>query len=400
MSVMVRRGPVALLTCLLALVLSAAPAAALDGADELHDGWFTISDEAGNELLLTGLQVEVGDGFIAADNREYKVVAVTGRTAVARLVGQVSLALSAEEEALLALPSRPWYAGLFDWTLARRVAEQEDLRREPLQVRPRKDRVAIYHTHSGESYEPSDGTDQKEGRGGIYQVGTALRQALEEHNFEVIHDQTNHLPHDAAAYSRSRRTVLQLLTRQQPAAIFDLHRDTTPPAAYHAKIKGQDVAQVMLVVGRQNPNMQTSLAWAKKLKAAADAKYPGLVRGIFFARGHYNQDLYPRLALLEMGAHQSPREHAEAGARLLAGIVPDVVGAAAGGGPARGGGGAAEGRSGMRQSIWLVVLAVVGAGVFLVLSSGGFAQAGKRLGNMRQEVAGFWGRNRRRSGPQ
>lgn len=41
----------------------------------------------------------------------------------------------------------------------------------------------------------------------------------------------------------------------------------------------------MIVVGRSNPNFETNLGFAAQIKDAADALYPGLMRGIFYWSG-------------------------------------------------------------------------------------------------------------------
>ena len=49
--------------------------------------------------------------------------------------------------------------------------------------------------------------------------------------------------------------------------------------------------------------------------------YPGLVKGIFYARGNYNQDLSPLNLLLEAGAHTNSRDAAIRGISLFAEVV-------------------------------------------------------------------------------
>ena len=62
--------------------------------------------------------------------------------------------------------------------------------------------------------------------------------------------QGNPYPHDAGAYDRSRRTAEELL-QENPDALFDVHRDAVPAEEYTAKVDGEQVAQIQLVVGQQ-----------------------------------------------------------------------------------------------------------------------------------------------------
>ena len=133
-----------------------------------------------------------------------------------------------------------------------------------------------------------------------YSLGTALSVAIYatvlQTNVAIssVSVSYTHLnPHDINAYSRSRRTSVQAL-KDTPEAIFDIHRDSAPLSAYMTTINGVETAQVMIVIGRSNPNMNANLEFARQIKATADKIYPGLMRGIYMGRGDYNQDLYPR----------------------------------------------------------------------------------------------------------
>jgi stage II sporulation protein P len=107
---------------------------------------------------------------------------------------------------------------------------------------------------------------------------------------------------------------------------MDLHRDATPPDEYQAKVEGQEVTKIKLVVGRQNPNMKTNLEFAKKIKAVMDEKKEGLSNGIFLGKGDYNQDLNPRAVLLEVGSHTNKKDEAQNGVELFAETIPVVLG--------------------------------------------------------------------------
>ena len=46
--------------------------------------------------------------------------------------------------------------------------------------------IAMYVTHSDESYVPSDGTQSVNGQGGIYDVARDFRDALQQQGIDVI----------------------------------------------------------------------------------------------------------------------------------------------------------------------------------------------------------------------
>jgi len=330
--------------------------------------WSTIFDEQTNApVWYTGWMVEPGDAFITEDNKKYEVVRADGNNAWARYVESIQISAYLPTE-------RPFWSRLAA-RLPGYVAVQEQ---------PRK--IAIYHSHSDESYIPSDGTESRaEGGGGIYKVGAALASSLQAQGIQVTQSPANHNPHDDNAYDRSRRTAMTMISQLRPDAMFDVHRDAAPPEAYKANINGQDVTKVQLVVGKYNPQVKANEDFALKVKATSDQKYPGLVKGIFYAKGgDYNQDLNPRNILLEVGAHTNDRAAAERGVALMGNIIPTAVYGGGGGGggtaaPAGAPAAAAPGVSGATKAIgWIVGIAAIGGIAFLILSSGSTKDAGAK----------------------
>ncbi len=267
--------------------------------------YFTLIDENSNVIHLTGMMVNKGDEYISADNSRYRVVDIVGHTARCVYQGKEKMPVIDDSPRNNALG----YSGT---RLAPVAANKTPT-------------VAIYHTHSDESYVPGDGTESVNGKGGIYNVGQALSNRLQQLGFNVQYNHNNHNPHDVNAYSRSRKTAASLL-KQRPDVILDVHRDAVPAEQYRTQVKGQEVTKVKLVVGNQNPNMKTNLEFAKRMKAVMDKKTPGLSNGIFIGKGDYNQDLSPRAMLIEVGAHTNNKNDATEGVMLFADTLPTVFG--------------------------------------------------------------------------
>ncbi len=146
--------------------------------------------------------------------------------------------------------------------------------------------------------------------------------------------------------------------------------DATPPEVYETEIEGLPSTKVRIVVGRQNQNRAANLEYAKRIKAVADKFFPpGIIEGIFDARGgNYNQDLGPKMILLEFGSHTNRLDEAEQAAEFFAKVIP----AAAGLTTAERGGGAAEqvGSAAFKSLLWLVGIAVVAVLGFQLISQG------------------------------
>ncbi|NLN15791.1 MAG: stage II sporulation protein P [Firmicutes bacterium] len=329
-----------------------------------HGTYMRMIDEEGNVLLVSARSIEPGDQYLTADNRLFEVIAVEGEVARAKFVEQVEL------------PTDRYYLSDF---LEAAVGK----RREPRGI-------GIYHTHNAESYVPTDGTHSINGKGGIHQVGKALAAALRERGIPVFHDESLHLPHNRGAYRRSRATVLRLI-RKEPDAIFDVHRDAAPPDQYAVEIEeGVWVTGVQLVVGRANQNFAVNRQYAQSLKRIADMVYPGLVKGIYFGRGNYNQDLTPLNVLLEVGAHTNSRDAAERGIGYFADVVDfyfygprdDPRTASPFGGP-RGGI-----RAALRTLVAIVAVFLLGGFAFVLINSGSWDEAKKRLRSYWQRLLG------------
>ena len=162
--------------------------------------------------------------------------------------------------------------------------------------------------------------------------------------------------------------------KDRPQALFDVHRDAGPAEPYLEEISGQTVARAMIVVGRTNPKYSANLDFARRLMSAVNSKYPGLVKGIFMGKADFNQDLYDRSLLLEMGTEKTSKDSAEKGVSLIGGVVPSLLGAAAG----------PSGGSTGRSIAWILGLAVAGTFIYLWVSTGSWDE-------MRSKILSWFG---------
>ena len=191
--------------------------------------------------------------------------------------------------------------------------------------------------------------------------GATWKQEFEKRGITVDLSYDNHNPHDSQAYVRSRRTATKLL-RNRPLVVLDVHRDAVPEHEYRATVEGKELSKIQLVVGRQNQNRDANLEFAKTIKNEADRQYPGLVKGIFDAKGNYNQDLAPRSILLEFGTHETSLGMAEKAADLISDVLPAAAGAAT----------KPMGTSGYRTVLWIIGLVVAAAIAFVVMNAMGW----------------------------
>lgn len=306
----------------------------------------SVYDQDGNYIFATAMGVVKGDRYINEDNVEYVIEAVNGNRAIARRVGKVDLLEGTGKELSALTPL---------------AAEGKKL-------------IGLYFTHNDESYKP--GPEVIQGRGEIHNVGQALQSALEEKGIRVVRSDNLHLPHDGAAYERSRATALALL-KQRPDAIFDVHRDAVPRKEEYLKtVDAKQISQVRLVVGRQNPNRGVNDGFARQLKAIADKQHPGLIKGIFYGSGSYNQQLSPRALLFEFGTHVTTKEQAQESTRMLADSI-NLLLYGAGGKNVR----ARENPSAFSTIAWIVGIVIIGLLAYLFVNEGSWEGVVKRIKN-------------------
>ncbi|MBQ2956588.1 MAG: stage II sporulation protein P [Clostridia bacterium] len=335
---------------------------------------YRMIDLNGEYITSRAGRIYVNDEYISSDNRLYVVVQVDDaqHTAVAAHVGDeppVNLTKAQEVFAAAAADAGP-----------RRL-------------------ICMYSTHSDESYVPTDGEASLLEDAGIHDVTAAFKKELEKYGIEVILDTTSHLPHDAKAYSRSRRTAEELM-KESPDALLDIHRDGIPDKSeYETEVDGEETSKIRLLVGRSNPNADANREFAKQIKEVADEKYDGLIKDIFIGKGNYNQELYPQAILLEFGTHTLDKDLVLNSTPLMADVMNTVLyGDSASASPSdETSSNDEKNKAGGSGILWLVIVAAVGGLVYALISTGTLGNLGSKLKSGFNEVTGgALGKNKKR----
>ena len=358
------------LTAAVLLTLCLLPAS---GLAQEEDGVYTLLSPGGGTLTQYAGVPDAGDEYISGDNRHYRVTRVDQEacTAQTEFLGEFSL------------PDVGW------------------LDDDAQPVAAAKKAVALYCTHSDESYVPTDGASSIEKRGGIYDVAECLKKALEKQGVTVYYSDENHFPHDAGAYRRSRSTAASL-AEEGVDAIFDVHRDGIPDASqYESEINGQEMTKVRLLVGRGNQNAEANKQFAAQIKAVADKLYPGLVKDIYLGKGSYNQDLMSQSVLLEFGTHVSDKEEAISSTDFMANVLSRTLYGGVSGAAGSGKSGTKENTGGWTGTAWLVGFLILGALLYAILSTGNGRDALHKWKRTFQEMTGgFFGDHRGDNDPE
>lgn len=339
---------------LLAMLCAALPARAL--AENDGDCIYTLRNADGETITRRAGRMYEGDEYISADDILYRIGFVDDEKCIA----------TAEEIGPAALDE-----AAFSAFMQARAAEKGDA--EKL--------ICMYSTHSDESYVPGDGASSLWENAGIYDVGNALKENLEKRGITVEYSQDSFLPHDAAAYKRSRATVEEYV-KQAPDAIIDIHRDGVDADEYETEVDGEETSMVRLFVGRSNQNAAENKAFAQRLKAAADKAYPGLIKDIFIGKGNYNQELYPQAILLEFGTYEIEKDKAVSATEYMADVLDEVLFGASAKAAA-----GDKNRAAGKGIAWAVGIAAVGAAVYALAASGSLGGMWKKLKSGAGEIS-------------
>lgn len=205
-----------------------------------------------------------------------------------------------------------------------------------------KSDVIIFHTHTCESYTPTEAYPYEESgtfrtidlNYSVSRVGDSLTDQLTSYGFNVIHNKTYHdYPAYTGSYGRSTETVQGILNEKPNTdIIIDLHRDAIADTTYAPSVQiGDEIAsQLMFVIGTdggglEHPNWQQNLKFAISVQKKANELYPGLFRSILLRNSRYNQQLGKAACIIEVGATGNTLEQSMTSMKYLAKVLDEVL---------------------------------------------------------------------------
>ena len=171
-------------------------------------------------------------------------------------------------------------------------------------------KVAIYHTHTTESFVPTTGKAFVEDLDKtVVQLGRELTQELAQYNIDTVHTEEIHdLPTRQDSYVRSLPTIRGLLEQHRDVeVVLDIHRDGVARNLTTATVNGEKVGKILLLVGsgQNHGEWRNNYQFALKLQKELENIDPNLTRGIRTRQFSYNQEVHPRALLIEIGGHEN-----------------------------------------------------------------------------------------------
>lgn len=203
-----------------------------------------------------------------------------------------------------------------------------------------KNNIVVFHTHTSESYTPSDNYQYVasgnfrtlDTNANVVGVGNELTTRLMNKGINVVHDSTFHdYPVYNGAYTRSLQTVQSILNNTPADLVIDLHRDAIGDSTYgpSVMIGDEKVAQLMFVMGSsegglEHPNWLQNLKIAIKIQQKANEMYPGLFRPILLSKYRYNEHVAKGACIIEVGATGNTMDECVGSMKYLAEVIAAV----------------------------------------------------------------------------
>lgn len=168
----------------------------------------------------------------------------------------------------------------------------------------------------------------------VVRVGDELTNQLGNYGFNVNHNKDFHdYPAYTGSYSRSLKTVQNVLKDFNSDIIIDLHRDAIGSNENYAPLVkiGEDYcAQLMFVMGSDggglsHPNWSSNLKFAVKIEQKANELYPGLFKPIILRNSRYNQHVGKAACIIEVGATGNTLEQTLNSMKYLGKVMEEAL---------------------------------------------------------------------------
>ena len=202
--------------------------------------------------------------------------------------------------------------------------------------------IILFHTHSCESYTasekypytPTGNYRTTDKNFNMIRVGTELETYLKQYNYNVVHSTDYHdYPAYNGSYTRSLKTVENILQTTPSDIIIDIHRDAIGSRSDYAptvKIGDEEAAQLMFVIGTNDgglwhPNWNQNLKFAIKIQQKAEEMYPGLFKTMMLTKSRYNQHTGKYASIIEVGATGNTLDQCLVSMKYLAAVMHEVI---------------------------------------------------------------------------
>ena len=185
-------------------------------------------------------------------------------------------------------------------------------------------RIFLYNTHQTETY--SDGVS-------IYEVTIRFAQMLEANGFEVVFESSNFLEEAQQEglqynqlYTISRKYINEAFVNYGGFdLVMDVHRDSCDRSVSLYQTETTSYAKLMFVVGMKSSNAEQVMVLSKTLTDKMRQQVEGIMREPFERQSVYNQDMFEKMVLLEVGGDQNTSQEALNSLTVMAEVLKEEL---------------------------------------------------------------------------
>ncbi len=188
---------------------------------------------------------------------------------------------------------------------------------DPYPVDIKNPRVYIYNSHQLETYS-SKNLEIYNIKPNVMMASYLLKDKLNKLGIPSVAEEANLIEFMRVngwahkdSYKASRFYIIDTINKYSSLdLLIDIHRDALTKEASTVTIGGKKYAKTLFVVGLENKNHKENLTLTNKINDIINKKYPGLSRGVLKKQGAgvdgiYNQDISPKMILLEIGGQEN-----------------------------------------------------------------------------------------------
>jgi len=197
--------------------------------------------------------------------------------------------------------------------------------------------IYIYNSHQGEMYQGKS-LEAYNITPGVMMASYIFQDKLEKLDVSTIVMEDNLIDYMnlnnmkfVQSYKASRVFASKTINENPNLKlILDLHRDSISKEKSTVIINNKSLAKISFVIGNEHDNYEQNLEMTNKLNDMIKEKYPTLTRGVLVKGGEgnngvYNQDLSPKLTVLEIGSDTNTIDEVLNTIELLTPIIAEFV---------------------------------------------------------------------------
>ena len=194
--------------------------------------------------------------------------------------------------------------------------------------------IYIYNTHQSEKYLSSN----ESYRPTVMNVAQYLNEKFNESELPSIFENksiNNVLNENNWSYGSSYKVSRSYMEEAYKSSntikyFFDIHRDAGSHSYTTLCVSDKCYAKILFLIGLENPNYLENQKYAEDLNKKLNEKVDGLSKGILQKQGKkvngvYNQDLSPRVILIEIGGENNTMDEVYNTLNVLSEVLIDYI---------------------------------------------------------------------------